>query len=274
MHHYQSKEIACADAESATGLKPRLMFFRPVRARVLTSGSLLLALVFTGCLIAGSKPETVDEIRRGRLRCTEKVKRGRVNNYWWEIFIDERPFIPEGRDSNKVGQCQGSRNPKVNVLVVLLGDHCWTLRLDGEKPLFAPLDKPDAMDSIEQFKIAKWSCDGHCLVWPTQMSFVDRNEVRKFSSLPSDFIGFSPDLKTAVTEGVNEPEHNKLSVRLVDMETSKVKERTLTRTNYLWLLDYTDGVEGIAERFKWERGADGKDHLIYPAEENVKGRGR
>jgi len=44
----------------------------------------------------------------------------------------------------------------------------------------------------------------------------------------------------------------------------------LTRENYLWLLDYTAGVEGIAERFKWERGADGKDHLIYPADESVK----
>ena len=59
------------------------------------------------------------------------------------------------------------------------------------------------------------------------------------------------------------------SVKLVDLETSEVKERTLTRENYLWLLDYTAGVEGIAERFKWERGADGKDHLIYPADEKA-----
>ena len=238
---------------------------------VLRGGSLSLGLLFTVGLIACSKAETVDEIRRGRLRCTEMVERKRVNNYWWEIFIDEKPFVPEGRDSNKVGQCQASRNRDVIVLVVLLGDSCWTLRLDGEKPLFTSIEKPDAVrDSIEQFKSARWSCKGHCLVWPTQMSFVDRNEVRKFSRLPSDFIGFSPDLRTAVTEGVNEPELNKLSVKLVDLETSEVKERTLTRENYLWLLDYTAGVEGIAERFKWERGADGKDHLVYPAEENLK----
>jgi len=237
------------------------------RAWVLRSGSLSLALLFTAGLIACSKPETITEIRRGRLSCTEKVERRRVNNYWWEVFIDGRPFIPEGRDSNKVGQCQASRNPNVNVLVVLLGDNCWTLRLDGENPLFKPIEKPDGMDSIEQFKIAKWSCDGHCLVWPTQLSFVDRSEVRKFSRLPSDFIGLAPDLKTAVTEGVNEPETNKFSIKLVDLESSTVKERTLTRANYLWLLDYTAGVEAIAERFKWERGADGKDQLIYPAEE-------
>jgi hypothetical protein len=241
------------------------------QAWVLRCGTLSLGLLIVVGLIGCSKPEQVDELRRGRLRCVEMVERKRVNNYWWEVFIDDKPFVPEGRDSNKVGQCQASRNRDVNVLVVLLGDSCWTLRLNGEKPLFTRMEKPDAsMDSIEQFKSAKWSCNGHCLVWPTQMAFVDSNEVRKFSRLPSDFIGLSPDLKTAVTEGVNELEHNKLSVKLVDLDTSEVKERTLTRENYLWLLDYTAGVEGIAERFKWERGADGKDHLIYPADESVK----
>ena len=53
------------------------------------------------------------------------------------------------------------------------------------------------------------------------------------------------------------------------MKTSAVNERMLTRANYLWLLDYTDGVEGIAARLKWERAADGKDHLSYPAAENA-----
>jgi hypothetical protein len=52
------------------------------------------------------------------------------------------------------------------------------------------------------------------------------------------------------------------------MKTSTVNERMLTRANHLWLLDYTDGVEGLAARLKWELGADGKDHLIYPAAEN------
>jgi len=231
---------------------------------VFRGGSLSLALLATVSWVACHKPETVDEIRRGRLRCTERVERRRVNNYWWEVFVDEKPFLPEGRETNKVGQCQASRNPDLEVMVVLLGDNCWTLRLDGEKTVFAPIDKPDAMDSIEQYKSAKWSCNGHCLVWPTQMSFVDRNEVRKFSRLPSDFISLSPDFKTAVTEGVNEPENNKLSVRIVDLATGEVNERTLTRANNLWLLDYTNGVEGIAAHFKWERGPDGKDHLTYP----------
>jgi len=245
------------------------------QAWVLRCGTLSLGLLIVVGLIACSKPEQVDEIRRGRLRCTEMVERKRVNNYWWEVFIDDKPFVPEGRDSNKVGQCQASSNTDVNVLVVLLGDNCWTLRLDGERPRFTVIEKPESsMDSIEQFKSARWSCNGHCLVWPTQMAFVDRNEVRKFLRLPSDFIGLSPDLKTAVTEGVNDLEHNKLSVKLVDLETSEVKERTLTRENYLWLLDYTAGVEGIAKRFKWERGADGKDHLIYPANESLKSSGK
>ena len=72
---------------------------------------LLLTVGLIACF--KPKPETVDEIRRGRLRCTEMVERKRVNNYWWEVFIDEKPFVPEGRDSNKVGQCQASRNPDV-----------------------------------------------------------------------------------------------------------------------------------------------------------------
>ena len=247
--------------------------FAWVSTWVFRGGSLSLALLAALGLSACHKPETVDEIRRGRLRCTERVERRRVNNYWWEVFIDEKPFVPEGRETNKVGQCQASRNPDVEVMVVLLGDNCWILRLDGEKPAFTPIDKPEGMNSIEQFKIAKWSCDGHCLVWPTKMSFVDRNEVRKFSRLPSDFISLSPDFKTAVTEGVNEPEDSKLSVRIVNLETGEVNERTLTRANNLWLLDYTNGVEGIAAHFKWERGPDGKDHLIYPAAESLKGGG-
>jgi hypothetical protein len=238
-------------------------------ACVIRVGSLSLALLLVVSLMACFKPEIVSEIRRGPFRCTEFVERRRVNNYWWEVFIDDRPFIPNGGDSNKVGQCQASHNPNVKVLVLLFGDNCWTLRLDGDKPVFTRIE-PDEMDSIEQFKSARWSCNGRCLVWPTLMTFVDTNEVRKFPRLPSDFITFSPDLKTAVTEGVNDPEHNKLSVKLIDMKTFAVHERILTRANHLWLLDYTDGTEGIAARFKWERGVDGKDRLIYPAEENVK----
>ena len=227
------------------------------------TGVLALLLLATG-LLGCVKPETVTEIHRGSLRCTELVERGRVNNYWWEVSVNDRPFIPEGFRSNKVGQCQASRNPDVKVLVLLYGDSCWTLRLDGDGPVLTQLERPAYMNSIEQFKSADWSCSGHCLVWPTYMTFVDRNEVRKYPRLPSAFITFSPDLETAVTEGVNDAEHNKLSLKLVDMKTSAVNERMLTRANYLWLLDYTDGVEGIAARLKWERGADGKDHLIYP----------
>jgi hypothetical protein len=237
---------------------------------VVRSGSLSLLLVFG--LVACLKPEIVREIRRGPLRCTEFVETRHVNNYWWEVLVNDRPFIPEGGDSNKVGGCQASRNPNVKVLVLLFGNACRTLRLDGDRPVLTSIDKPDDMDSIEQFKSGRWSCDGRCLVWPTQMTFVDTNEVRKFPRLPSDFIGLSPDLGTAVTEGMNDPEHNQLSVNLIDMKTFTVYERMLTRANYLWLLDYRDGVEGIAAHFKWERGADGKDRLIYPAVENARDR--
>jgi hypothetical protein len=83
------------------------------RASVPKSAGLWLALLGTFGLIACSKPETVEEIQRGRLRCTEKVERRRVNNYWWEVFIDNKPFIPPGGDSNMVGQCRASRNPNV-----------------------------------------------------------------------------------------------------------------------------------------------------------------
>jgi hypothetical protein len=81
-------------------------------------------------------------------------------------------------------------------------------------------------------------------------------------------------LRTAVTEGVNDLETDTISVMLVDMKTSAVSERRLTRTKNLWLTNYTEGVEGIAVHLKWERGADGLDHLIYPAEESAKGRAK
>jgi hypothetical protein len=56
------------------------------------------------------------------------------------------------------------------------------------------------------------------------------------------------------------------------MKTAKVSERLVNRANNLWLLDYTERVEGIAAHFKWERRADAPDQLIYPAEEKPKGR--
>jgi hypothetical protein len=225
----------------------------------------LTALMLT--LLGCRKPETVTEISRGRLRCTEFVERRRVNNYWWEVFVDDKPFIIPGADSNKVGQCQASNNPQTQALVILFGDSCWVLRVDGQKPVIQPLEKPDGLDAIQQYKSAEFSCGGRCLVWPTQMILLDTNETRKFAPLPSSFIGFSPDLRTAVTEGRNDPEHNQISITLVDMQTGKVTERLLLRENHLWLLDYTARVEGIASRFKWERDAGGKDQLIYPAEE-------
>ena len=101
-------------------------------------GCLLLASLTV--LFACSKVEVVGELRRGRLRCTELVERRRVNNYWWEVFVDDRPFIPDNRETNKVGQCQASRNPNVKALVLLLGDNCWTLRLDGDKPVFTRIE--------------------------------------------------------------------------------------------------------------------------------------
>ena len=230
----------------------------------LTIWLFLFVVVLAAC---SRPPETVTEIRRGRLRCTGVVERRRVNNYWWEVFVDDKPFLLPGINSHQVGQCQASNNEESRALVLLFADGCWSLHLDGDKPVVTPLQKPEGMDAIDQYKSAEFSCGGHCLVWPTQMTFLATNETRKFARLPSAFIGFSPDLQTAVTEGRNDPEHDLISINLIDMKTAKVTERTLTRRNHLWLLDYTQRMEGIAAHFKWERGADGKDQLVYPAEE-------
>ena len=183
----------------------------------------LTALMLT--LVGCRKPETVTEISRGRLHCTEFVERRRVNNYWWEVFVDDKPFIIPGAKSNKVGQCQASNNPQAQALVLLFGDSFWVLHVDGEKPVIQPLEKPDGLDAIQQYKSAEFSCGGRCLVWPAQMILLDTNETRKFAPLPSSFIGFSPDLRTAVTEGRNDPEHDQISVTLVDMKTGRVTER-------------------------------------------------
>jgi hypothetical protein len=224
----------------------------------------LLALLLLTSLTACSQRENVSELRRGRLSCQEFVERRRVNNYWWEVFFDGQPFIPEGSGSNKVGQCSASRDAQSKALFILLGEDCWILRVEKEKPVLARLEKPEGMDSIEAYRSARWSCRGSCLVWPTQLILVDTNEVRKFPKLPSDFITISPDLSIAVTEGTNDPEHNRLSINLIDMKTSVVSERVVARSDNLWLLDYTSGVEGIGERFRWE-GQEGQYSLIYPA---------
>ena len=138
----------------------------------------------------------------------------------------------------------------------------------------SPIDKPVGMDSIEQYKTAAWSCEGRCLVWPTQMTMAETNETRKLPRLPEEFITLSPDLRTAVTNGLDEPEQNRISIKLVDLETFKVEDRALNRSDNLWLLDYTNGIEGIATHFKWEHAADAKDKLVYPAAQTNKNAGR
>ena len=45
--------------------------------------------MFTSC--SRPRPEKVEDIIRGRLRCTEFVQRRQVNNYWWEVFVDDSP---------------------------------------------------------------------------------------------------------------------------------------------------------------------------------------
>jgi len=227
-----------------------------------------LALLPLTSQTACSHRESITELRRGRLGCQEFVERRSVNNYWWEVFFDGQPFIPEGRSTNKVGQCSASRDPQSNALFILLGEDCWILRIEKDKPVLARLEKPEGMDSIEAYKSARWSCRGSCLVWPTQLVLVDTNEVRKFPRLPSDFITISPDLSVGVTEGINDPEHDRLSIRLIDLKTFVVSERVISRSDNLWLLDYTNGVEGIGERFRWERNG-GQYRLIYPAQQNV-----
>ena len=122
--------------------------------QAIRSGCWALALLLATGLPACVKPEAVTEIQRGPLRCTEFVERRRVNNYWWEVFVNDKPFTPDGFPSNKVGQCQASRNPEVKVLVLLYADSCWMLRLDGDRPVLTQLERPPDMDSIEQFKSA------------------------------------------------------------------------------------------------------------------------
>lgn len=220
--------------------------------------TILLIAVISGC--GPRKVETIDSIERGTLRCVERVERRQVNNYWWELFADNRPFIPQGRESNIVGSCRTSRNPGLKVIVFLLGDSCWRFHTEGGVAGATRLQGPRGMDSVEQFKTAIWSCNGRCLVWSELLVFVDTGEAVSFRHrLPDDLIGLSPDLKTAVAAG---PQIDSAHVTLqtMDIETGAVTSRTLERSMYPWLLDYREGRDAIAEHFKWSRSGV----LVFP----------
>ena len=209
------------------------------------------------------KIEIVDTIERGALRCIEKVERRQVNNYWWELFSNNRPFLPEHRDSNIVGSCRASRNRDVEVIVFLMGDSCWRLLVDGGVARAVRIERPPGMDSIEQFKTAIWSCNGRCLMWRDLLVYVETGQIHRFAhSLPDELIGLSPDLKTAVAAGQAHAE-NQISIELMDIETGAVEVKLLDRHAHAWLLDYREGRDAIAEQFKWRR-VNGRDILEYP----------
>lgn len=220
-------------------------------------GMSALALFFAAC---EKKTEFVQQIDRGSLRCTEYVQRGNVNNYWWEITAGGQPFKPDGR-RNKVGGCQASRNTKSEILVVILGDACYAVRIEQGSPTARVLSRPDGMDSLAQFKSARWSCDGRCLVWKDRLVFVDSGEVRTHRPLAGDILGVSPDLKTAVLEAENAA--GVVSIEIVDLETGTASRRNLPAAEHPWLQDYREGSEAVASHFRWQR-LNGKDRLTFP----------
>jgi len=219
---------------------------------------LAFALIFAAC---EKKTEFVEQLDRGALRCTQFVQRGNVNNYWWEITASGQPFYPDERGTNKVGGCQASRNAQIHVLVVVLGDACYAVRMEQGRPAKVVLSKPEGMDSVAQFKAARWSCEGRCLVWKDRLVFVETGEVHHFKELPADVLGVSPDLKTAVLQG--ESEEGSVSILLVDLPTGAAERRSFPAALHPWLLDYREGSEAIASHFRWQR-ANGKDRLTFP----------
>ncbi|MCE9599105.1 MAG: hypothetical protein K8S54_14175 [Spirochaetia bacterium] len=192
------------------------------------------------------------------------VERRRVNNYWWELFARGKPFLPQGRDTNKVGACKISLQPTADSFVFLLGDYIWRFQMINDTAVATPIQGPPGMDSIQQFKTSVWSCNGECLLWPGHLVFVKTGEVRKLTIPPElDIMGISPDLKTAVAEGRNDLDSGILSLMLIDTTTGKASERILNRNQHMWLLDRRKGVEAVALQFKWQRQS-GKDQLTYP----------
>lgn len=209
--------------------------------------------------------EIVEKTERGALTCTEMVERRRVNNYWWELFANGKPFIPEGRDTNKVGTCMISRNPAAQVFVFILGENLFRFQIMEGKPVAIPIQGPPGRDSIQQMKTAVWSCNGDCLIWPGHLVSVKTGEIKKLAmpELELDLIGISPDLQTVVAESPDQVDQNAISLVLIDTATGKTTPRILNKITHAWLLDRREGVEAVAAKFKWQRRSN-KDQLVFP----------
>ncbi|MBL8019276.1 MAG: hypothetical protein JNM27_06405 [Leptospirales bacterium] len=225
----------------------------------------LLLLVLSSSNCWANPVEVVEKTERGTIACTEMVERRRVNNYWWELSANGKPFIPPGGDSNKVGTCTISQNPAASVFVYILGESLFAFQVVAGKPTISEITGPPGLDSIQQMKKLVWSCSGDCLIWPGHLVLVKTGEVRKLPRTDLDLIGISPDLKTIVAEDsrASDVEQGLISLALIDSETGKPSKRRLSRNKHNWLLDRTRGVEGIADQFKWVRRS-GKDELAYP----------
>ena len=173
-----------------------------------------------------------------------------------------KPFVPDGRESNKVGACRTSISADGTVFVVLLGESIWRFQTLGGKPVLLPIPRPQDMNSIEQFKTGVYSCNGKCMVWPTQISFLETGETRVIPRIQGDILGLSPDLRTAICRG--DSTDGIVSIRIIDIESSAVQTKSIPYQAVPWLQDYTKGEEPIAAHFRWIRDSGGRDRLAYP----------
>ncbi len=239
------------------------MPFLTAHAKFLAGLAFFCVLLSLHC---GSTPaERIQRIERGRLACSELVQRKQVNNYWWELEFENRPFIPDGFKTNKVGGCRASRNPEAQVFVALLHDDIWRFQLNHDKPIFVPIPRVNGLGSIQQFKQGVFSGGGRYLVWSNQVTILETGATIQFPAIEGDMIGISPDLKTVIVRGEDRPAHNTLTLKMIDITTSRGIERILNRGKNLWLLDYTSGEEAIEEQLRWEKDSAGRYVLSYPA---------
>lgn len=213
-----------------------------------------LAVLF----VAACSHETGREHTRGRLHCAQIETSNfpyPLSHIGWHVTFDGETV--EMRRST--AYCGVSPDPSVEVLVLFRD----AVRVESGRPVFSELHgNPE---------YALWACNGRCLVYRGGIDHVDTGTYEPFPALPGQPLSLSPDLHTVVASLPTREATYDFCV--LDLEAGTAVRWSVPRAAAPWLkqCDDTIGLDEFTgclgrrgERFRWERGAGGRDGLVPP----------
>lgn len=249
--------------------------------------AIMLLLIVLGCI--GGKTDDHEIVSNGVITFRKDLKYGAVGTHGSQgFYVASRHIIykndewtpPQGaKYVDDIASCEASPNSEVKVLkcVVIMVDGGGTILIREKN------NQPEIQQISEGYddkNEGEWvNLDGKWLLFRDYLINVETGERRDIKPLPEDpggsyssFVGMSPDLKTAVFGGsvVSKPEAKErlIAVRLIDIDTGKIEERSVNATRNPWIFDsetrYLKNGLWVSSKFIWEKDKQGRDQLVFP----------